>query len=70
MAEIVDSVNAINNLNEAAEKLGDDPIDPLYYPEIERAIDGMAQNTAWIYERLGNTKRAKAIRKALGYNVR
>lgn len=38
------------------------------YPETEREIDAPAQFTAWIYGRLGNSKRDNRIKKALGYN--
>ena len=56
-------VNAVNEIADESEAEID--IDPA----TERMIDEMAINSAWIYRRLGNEKRYKAIRKALGYNA-
>ena len=64
-ASIVESTNELRQLIEKEKEYHD----ACFPPEIERLIDEGALNTAWIYERLGNTRRSKAIKKALGYNI-
>ena len=60
-----DIVEAVNVIREDASEES-----PLEDPNLSRLVDDFAIKTAWIYERLGDKKRAKAIRKALGYNVK
>jgi hypothetical protein len=66
-------VAATNVLVDAMEQ-GEEVYDAGFPPELERAMDGPALDTAWIYDRLeeaGKVRRntRRKIRKALGYNV-
>lgn len=57
--------NVVDAVNNFVENGG--VYDASFPPDLLRKIESGAENTAWIYWRLGDTKTHKNIKKALGY---